>query len=398
MYICIYLSIYLSICIYLYIFLHVWYCMASTAHLLSPPAAFTRCRVTRQLSTSGQCAAWATIYIRDTAWHRLLTHPPLRSTGVGIKPELYIYGILCVIECSPPFPSVFIRCGVTRPSPTSRRCATWGALRTVCTGGERTAHADKTEAAASLCVFSYEMTAATPLNLGFTRVRPPHNWQDDLCGSLFQRRVDGLKPVSTCLWIGPRVQALLRGASLGGPILGRTGWGGPSMVLPPPPFFVVVSPCPVWAAAGRLLWWWGGGRCFVGVNVASVCCGISLSYWGCAAVYVQFLRAKSESGEHAAHADKLRAAAPLICVFDHSVEACSPVFVGAWLCCECPRELPLGSKSHSRISSLCVCARVLFVYESSVNVAPAQSWQLWVVCGCVRTFYWLTPHSTDHRR
>jgi len=32
------------------------------------------------------------------------------------------------------------------------------------------------------------------------------------------------------------------------------------------------------------------------------------------------------------------------------------------------RELPLGSQSHSRISSLCVCARVPFVYKPSVNM------------------------------
>jgi len=36
------------------------------------------------------------------------------------------------------------------------------------------------------------------------------------------------------------------------------------------------------------------------------------------------------------------------------------------------RELPLGSQSHSRISSLCVCARVPFVYEPSgkANSSP----------------------------
>ena len=33
-----------------------------------------------------------------------------------------------------------------------------------------------------------------------------------------------------------------------------------------------------------------------------------------------------------------------------------------------PRELPLGSQSYSRKSSLCMCARVLFVYLLSVNV------------------------------
>ena len=33
----------------------------------------------------------------------------------------------------------------------------------------------------------------------------------DFFETLFQRRVDGLKPVSTCLWTVPRAQALLRG-------------------------------------------------------------------------------------------------------------------------------------------------------------------------------------------
>jgi len=44
--------------------------------------------------------------------------------------------------------------------------------------------------------------------------QPPHTWHDDLRGlfeTLFQRRVDGLKPASTCLWTVPRAQALLRG-------------------------------------------------------------------------------------------------------------------------------------------------------------------------------------------
>jgi len=36
----------------------------------------------------------------------------------------------------------------------------------------------------------------------------------------------------------------------------------------------------------------------------------------------------------------------------------------------------LGSQSHSRISCLCVCARVLFVYAPSVNV----------LCFCLFTF------------
>jgi len=43
--------------------------------------------------------------------------------------------------------------------------------------------------------------------------QPPHTWHDGLCGffeTLFQRRVDGLKPASTCLWTVPRAQALLR--------------------------------------------------------------------------------------------------------------------------------------------------------------------------------------------
>ena len=44
--------------------------------------------------------------------------------------------------------------------------------------------------------------------------QPPQTWHDDLCGfieTLFQRRVDGLKPASTCLWTVPRAQALLQG-------------------------------------------------------------------------------------------------------------------------------------------------------------------------------------------
>ena len=32
-----------------------------------------------------------------------------------------------------------------------------------------------------------------------------------------------------------------------------------------------------------------------------------------------------------------------------------------------PTELPFGAQSHIRISYLCVCARVPFVYEPSVN-------------------------------
>jgi len=31
-------------------------------------------------------------------------------------------------------------------------------------------------------------------------------------------------------------------------------------------------------------------------------------------------------------------------------------------------ELPFGSQSHSRISSLCVCARVPFAYKPSLNI------------------------------
>jgi len=37
------------------------------------------------------------------------------------------------------------------------------------------------------------------------------------------------------------------------------------------------------------------------------------------------------------------------------------------------RELPFGSQSHSRISFLCVCARVPFVYKPSVNSSIASS-------------------------
>jgi len=52
---------------------------------------------------------------------------------------------------------------------------------------------------------------AMPLDCGG---QPPQTWHDDLCGffeTLFQRRVDGLKPASTCRWTVPRAQALLRG-------------------------------------------------------------------------------------------------------------------------------------------------------------------------------------------
>jgi len=52
---------------------------------------------------------------------------------------------------------------------------------------------------------------AMPLDCGG---QPPQIWHDDLCGffeTLFQRRVDGLKPASTCLWTVPRAEALLRG-------------------------------------------------------------------------------------------------------------------------------------------------------------------------------------------
>ena len=52
---------------------------------------------------------------------------------------------------------------------------------------------------------------AMPLDCGG---QPPQTWHDDLCGfieTLFERRVDGLKPASTCLWTVPRAQALLRG-------------------------------------------------------------------------------------------------------------------------------------------------------------------------------------------
>jgi len=47
-----------------------------------------------------------------------------------------------------------------------------------------------------------------------------------------------------------------------------------------------------------------------------------------------------------------------------------------------PRELPLGSQSHSRTSSLCVRARVLFVYKpyvlnrySRIPVAQSQEYE-----------------------
>ena len=37
------------------------------------------------------------------------------------------------------------------------------------------------------------------------------------------------------------------------------------------------------------------------------------------------------------------------------------------------RELSLGSQSHSRINSLCVCVRVPFEYEPSVNRETAAA-------------------------
>ena len=52
---------------------------------------------------------------------------------------------------------------------------------------------------------------AIPLDCGG---QPPHTWHDEfvrIFETLFQRRVDGLKPASTCLWTVPRAQALLGG-------------------------------------------------------------------------------------------------------------------------------------------------------------------------------------------
>jgi len=38
------------------------------------------------------------------------------------------------------------------------------------------------------------------------------------------------------------------------------------------------------------------------------------------------------------------------------------------------REFPSGSQSHSRISCLCVCARVLFVYKTSEHIYIRYFW------------------------
>jgi len=57
------------------------------------------------------------------------------------------------------------------------------------------------------------------------------------------------------------------------------------------------------------------------------------------------------------------------------------------------RELPLGSQSHFRISSLCVCARVPFVLYtvSEPDISIAMSIHLWVstlsVCTLCETYY-----------
>jgi len=103
--------------------------------------------------------------------------------------------------------------------------------------------------------------------------QPPHTWHDDLCAvrifeTLFQRRVDGLKPASTCLGLSPGHRPFFGGA-LGWPNYGPN-WLGRSIYGPYPPFLVHaarVSPCrcePL--RAGCCVWWRGGFRCFVGVN------------------------------------------------------------------------------------------------------------------------------------
>ena len=61
--------------------------------------------------------------------------------------------------------------------------------------------------------------------------------------TLLQRRVDGLKPASACLWTGPRAQALLlRGRAWVAQFWANSVGGGPS-TGPTPRFIVVVSPC-----------------------------------------------------------------------------------------------------------------------------------------------------------
>jgi len=87
--------------------------------------------------------------------------------------------------------------------------------------------------------------------------------------TLFQRRVDGLKPASTCLWTVPRAQALLRGRAWVAQLCAKSVGAVRLRALP---FFLVqqgclrfgVSRCGLAAAVVG-----GGVRCFVGVNLSS---------------------------------------------------------------------------------------------------------------------------------
>ena len=65
-----------------------------------------------------------------------------------------------------------------------------------------------------------------------------------------------------------------------------------------------------------------------------------------------------------------------------------------------PRELPLGSQSHSRIISLCMCARVLFVYKPSVKMRPPSPYRfrsrpyMLNTCSCIPE---AQPHEYKYR-
>jgi len=104
---------------------------------------------------------------------------------------------------------------------------------------------------------------AMPLDCGG---QPPQTWHDDLCGfieTLFQRRVDGLKPASTYVPLDcPPGPGPPSGASLGGPTMGQIGWVGPS--TGPTPFFGATGVSPLWCEPLR------AGRCCGGERVLCV--------------------------------------------------------------------------------------------------------------------------------
>jgi len=100
---------------------------------------------------------------------------------------------------------------------------------------------------------------AMPLDCGG---QPPQTWHDDLCGfieTLFQRRVDGLKPASTYVPLDcPPGPGPPSGASLGGPTMGQIGWVGPS--TGPTPFFGATGVSPLWCEPLRAGCCCGGER------------------------------------------------------------------------------------------------------------------------------------------